>query len=370
MFASIEVLIGLAFVYLLLALIVTALTEWCSSLLRFRAKNLRVAVRQMLDGPTGSANTDRFFAHPRIISLSEGLRPPSYIPSRAFAEVVKDMAESAPADAPRMPMLGNDARPTVDQIEDRFLDTMNRASGWYKRKAIVQTLIWSAVVVVVANADTVEVADRLWRSPALRAEVVAQAERRVAMGRPTDVVAGNYGDPSDPVPAESDESAENQEDPDELTTADRDVLEALLGWNTDFREINDSFCEALQVERDTNCIERGDAAACEAVLERIAQEDRCVIVRGALVATEVYPGGAMRFGVMAPLAISHLFGWLLSIAAVSLGAPFWFDTLSRFVNLRGAGPAEKPKNKGDLSSSTEQDKENAKQKDDKPEDKK
>jgi hypothetical protein len=148
------------------------------------------------------------------------------------------------------------------------------------------------------------------------------------------------------------------------------VLEALHGWNTDFREINDSFCEALQVERDTNCIERGDAAACEAVLERIAQEDRCVVARGALVATEVYPGSAMRFGVMAPLAISHLFGWLLSIAAVSLGAPFWFDTLSRFVNLRGAGPAEKPKNKGDLSSSTEQDKEKAKETDDKPEDKK
>ena len=32
-----------------------------------------------------------------------------------------------------------------------------------------------------------------------------------------------------------------------------------------------------------------------------------------------------------------LFGLLISIGAVSLGAPFWFDMLSKFINLRGAG---------------------------------
>ena len=33
----------------------------------------------------------------------------------------------------------------------------------------------------------------------------------------------------------------------------------------------------------------------------------------------------------------RLFGWLLTIAAVSLGAPFWFDVLGKVSNLRGAG---------------------------------
>jgi hypothetical protein len=32
-----------------------------------------------------------------------------------------------------------------------------------------------------------------------------------------------------------------------------------------------------------------------------------------------------------------LFGLFISIFAVSLGAPFWFDMLSKFVNLRSAG---------------------------------
>jgi hypothetical protein len=35
---------------------------------------------------------------------------------------------------------------------------------------------------------------------------------------------------------------------------------------------------------------------------------------------------------------NKIVGILLSAIALSLGAPFWFDTLSRFVNVRGAGP--------------------------------
>ena len=40
-----------------------------------------------------------------------------------------------------------------------------------------------------------------------------------------------------------------------------------------------------------------------------------------------------------------LLGLLISVAAVSLGAPFWFDMLSKFINIRGAGtpPGEKKK---------------------------
>ena len=30
-------------------------------------------------------------------------------------------------------------------------------------------------------------------------------------------------------------------------------------------------------------------------------------------------------------------GWMLTAAALTLGAPFWFDLLQKFVNLRGAG---------------------------------
>jgi hypothetical protein len=35
-------------------------------------------------------------------------------------------------------------------------------------------------------------------------------------------------------------------------------------------------------------------------------------------------------------------GWLLTVVALSLGAPFWFDTLSRLSRLRGSGKPETP----------------------------
>jgi hypothetical protein len=31
-------------------------------------------------------------------------------------------------------------------------------------------------------------------------------------------------------------------------------------------------------------------------------------------------------------------GWILTILATLFGAPFWFDTLQRFVQIRGTGP--------------------------------
>jgi hypothetical protein len=38
-------------------------------------------------------------------------------------------------------------------------------------------------------------------------------------------------------------------------------------------------------------------------------------------------------------------GWLITAFAVSLGAPFWFDLLNKFVNIRASGkaPEEEPK---------------------------
>jgi hypothetical protein len=36
-------------------------------------------------------------------------------------------------------------------------------------------------------------------------------------------------------------------------------------------------------------------------------------------------------------------GWLIAIAALNLGAPFWFDLLSRLARLRGSGLQERPR---------------------------
>jgi hypothetical protein len=48
------------------------------------------------------------------------------------------------------------------------------------------------------------------------------------------------------------------------------------------------------------------------------------------------PGGSLT------AIVTTVGGWLLTILAISLGAPFWFDTLSRFSRLRSSGKPEAP----------------------------
>jgi hypothetical protein len=40
--------------------------------------------------------------------------------------------------------------------------------------------------------------------------------------------------------------------------------------------------------------------------------------------------------------VRNLVGWILTIAAISLGAPFWFDSLGRLARLRSSGKPETP----------------------------
>jgi hypothetical protein len=44
--------------------------------------------------------------------------------------------------------------------------------------------------------------------------------------------------------------------------------------------------------------------------------------------------------------VAHLPGWIVTVLAISLGAPFWFDFLNRFMNLRSSGrAADEPRSK-------------------------
>jgi hypothetical protein len=48
--------------------------------------------------------------------------------------------------------------------------------------------------------------------------------------------------------------------------------------------------------------------------------------------------------------LNHFFGWLVTIVALTFGAPFWFDLLGKVVTLRSSG--KRPANKTQDDSST------------------
>jgi hypothetical protein len=91
--AALDVLVGLFFLYFLLSIVCSAIQETLAQLFNMRARTLEDGVRNLL-GDDGM--TDRIFRHPRLKALSKPRTRfrkaggPSYIPSRVFALTLLD----------------------------------------------------------------------------------------------------------------------------------------------------------------------------------------------------------------------------------------------------------------------------------------
>ena len=66
-FITLDVVIGLVFMYLLLAIICSAITEWIASVFRLRTTTLQRALRALMDASRGSAG--RLTYHRRASQL-------------------------------------------------------------------------------------------------------------------------------------------------------------------------------------------------------------------------------------------------------------------------------------------------------------
>jgi hypothetical protein len=197
---AIDVAIGLAFIFALLSLICSSVTELVSQLLGWRAQTLELAIRNLI---TDQATRDAFYRHPLIQSLGKA-RPdgereqPSYLPARLFALVLLDVLAPAQKDLEAPPQeqavagqlrralrtltatTDADLEASRKRIEVWFDDVMDRASGWYKRKVQWVLLAIALVATGVANADAINLATRLWQSPSLRASMVEAASTYAA----------------------------------------------------------------------------------------------------------------------------------------------------------------------------------------------
>ena len=185
MFGStvLDVAIGLVFVYLLLSLICSAITEGIARVFAMRSGTLKEGIRNLLSGPGDVDYAQKLYDHPLISGLYRqgwGDRllhrdgKPSYIPTRTFALTLFDIiagtgstinqVRSAVADIENS-QVRNALLPLIDEaegdlkgaranVENWFDDAMERVSGWYKRKAQIIILVAALVVSAALNADS------------------------------------------------------------------------------------------------------------------------------------------------------------------------------------------------------------------------
>ncbi len=157
-------------------------------------------------------------------------------------------------------------------VEQWFNEAMDRVTVWYKRWSQKVVLVIAAILVIAANADTLMLAKRFASDAALRASVVAIAEK---------TVQNPAGNSMDNIKARQD------------LLKEADTLGLPLGW----------------------------------------------------IAKESDPGNSDQVPNCFLGWLLKLVGLLITVCAVSLGAPFWFDTLSKFINIRGAGTPPGESNK-------------------------
>src|SRR5512143_2153207 len=271
--------IGLLFVYLLLALVCTALNEWIAGMLNRRPKNLYAGLKTLLWDPKISTLLADFYSHPLVEDLHVAGKKPAYIQPRTFSLVLLDLLAPSDPSSPRtvesfrqaiaklppdsttrktMSILLDESSDNLARLEQNiegwFNGAMDRVSGWYKQRTQVIVLAIAAGLCVIANADTLQIATILANNSATREALVAQARAYAEAGR-TAPEAGAV---------KPEEVARN--------IAEIRKLGIPLGWKSP-------------------------------------------------------PAGLGDW-------LNKLAGLGLSAFAVSLGAPFWFDLLNRFMNIR------------------------------------
>jgi hypothetical protein len=234
MFGSqiLEVAVGLVLVYLVLSLVASSVREGIESFLKSRAVQLERGIREMLHDPDGRGFAKRVFEHPLIFGLYrggytptpppkaraverlKGWRPnlPSYIPARNFAGALLDIAahgdagletaldatpsvadirktvmtmQGVPAPVRRallhaLDTAGGSVERARQNLEAWFDSGMDRVSGWYKRQTQLILFGIALVITVGVNANSLVIAEQLYRNGDTRRDVVAAAVARAS----------------------------------------------------------------------------------------------------------------------------------------------------------------------------------------------
>lgn len=244
------------------------------------------------------------------------------------------IANSVTTDAKKVEMLGQN-------IEKWFDSSMDRVGGWYKRYTQRWLFIYALVIVLLSNADTIALAKRFTRDNTLRASVVAASEKIIVRPEPAPTTTA--------TPAKT--PAKNPTDK-PADTSDFDG-----GGNAASAPTETPVPIKTPVPTATPS---SSAIADETVRKKVLDAGSqlnlplgWVIDANDPHAIEQVPPSLfymVNWDLKTLQAwLSKIVGLLITVFAVSLGAPFWFDTLSKLINLRGAGtpPGEKKKSAGD-----------------------
>jgi hypothetical protein len=281
--------IGLVFVYLMLSLVCTALNEWIASMLSRRSKTLYEGLKTLLWDPRFPSLLADFYAHPLVQDLHVADKKPAYVQPQTFSLVCLDLLVPSDPGAPR----------TIAAVRQ---DDANLPADSTTRKTMSILLDQCG-----DNLFNLQQSMDVWFNGAM------------------DRVSGWYKQRTQVIVLTIAALITI------ATNADTFAIATALANNSALREV-----VVAQARTYTEAQKSPDAAPAnqQALNKDIANLQQLGVPLG----WKSMPAQWDWLNKVAGLALTAF--------AVSLGAPFWFDLLNRFMNIRAAGKNPNEKAKG------------------------
>lgn len=331
---TLDVITGLFTVYLVGALACTALVERIATWRNLRSRYLEQTLRRFLDDGTLEQTVfERFHRHALIASTKDkNGHLPAYIEPATLARVViqalpgpaQESLEQRCARLLESPLkeLLQALEPAADDIDafrKRLSQQFNLAtqstSGRYKRHVQRITLLLAATVTLAGNLDTIAIINSLSGSGTVRAKALELAYHDAGTLTASDLQA---------VPEQHASTAHGSEQ-----KAKPGTVQAVPSTASASASASASSTSSTPAAAGRN---EADALA---LAQWVSLLDTGMHI-GWPDPTLQQALAAGRSGSWSAI-LNKLVGWSITLLALSMGAPFWFNLLQRLADIRGAG---------------------------------
>ena len=238
--------------------------------------------------------------------------------------------------------LWRDAKYDVEQfkilLSNWFLETMDRLSGAYKRRTQLNVFVIGFAIAFAFNVDAISITNKLSKDDKARAELAQLASTYVA----------NHDKSSVKIDAAD---TSNTKSMDTINAEVRKIFTMLredvstsnnllaIGW-----DVPDDFNKTIKLDSalKSNAISKWKKRRIKVtVCQQCMQEIYKTKVKPVKEDTELTFVERLQYVRCMATKNKSLVGILITAIAISLGAPFWFDLLGKFMKLRSANTATK-----------------------------
>lgn len=332
-----DLILGLSFIYFILSVICTSIVEVFAQLRNMRAESLNRWIKDAFNTKDGGTLGSDIISHKLVDGLTMNGRIASFIPPKIFSSVLLDLIQQEylkalntpdpiqpftcdtiqnalrsdkiklPADLKRYMLQSiedcHDAQKSLNlltqRIENWYQDAMDRLTGTYKKKTRWITIVVATIITISLNINTVTISKYLKDNPQKMEALAIAAEKATkdsVLYKQTLVRLDSISSKFD-----SSKTASSVNETIALIIANKQQSDSLynslaevglpIGWSS-----------AKIVKCDTSNTPRTSMILCyiKSILTTIA-------------------------------------GWIATIAALTLGAPFWFDLINKVVNIKSVG---------------------------------